>query len=144
MLQPHERTRDAIGHYGRKIFAEEFETYEWTPVVARVDGSLPAAELPRVEGRGSNRIAVARCFLQADEAATVPVRVTGKLKDIELFLGEEQIELPKGGDSATVELRLAEGRSKLTVTGLLDWGFEAVTVELLGEPGAVRVVERER
>ena len=28
VLQPHERTRDAVGHYGLKVFAEDFEGYQ--------------------------------------------------------------------------------------------------------------------
>ncbi len=139
-LQPHERTRDAIGHYGEKIFAEEVATYLWTPVYATVDGGLPAAELPQVVGRGANRYGVGRFFLEVTDGGKVPLKISGKLKDLTLFLGEEEVMLPGEGSETTVELALKPGKHRLTVAGLLGWGFDEVKVELVGDAGQARVV----
>lgn len=138
-LQPHDRTRDAIGHYGEKIFAEEVPSYVWTPIYATVDGGLPAVELPQVVGRGANRYGVGRFFLEVTKGGKVPLKITGKLKDLHLFLGEEQVPLPEEGSEATVELPLAPGKHRVTVAGLLGWGFDAVKVELTGDAGQARV-----
>ncbi|MCB1230629.1 MAG: c-type cytochrome, partial [Verrucomicrobiae bacterium] len=140
VLQPHERTRDAIGHYGEKIFAEDFKTYIWTPLYARVDGSLPADEMPRVEGRGKNRYGVAHFFLDVTAAGKVPLKISGKLKDMHLFVGEEPVKLPEEGEAVTIELDLKPGTHRITVAGLLDWGYDAVTVELTGDAGQAKAL----
>lgn len=140
-LQPHERTRDAIGHYGEKIFAEDFNTYVWTPMYATVDGGLPADELPQVVGRGANRYGVGRFFLDVTQAGEVPLKISGKLKDLHLFLGEEEVKLPEEGDTAEISLDLKPGQHRLTVAGLLGWGFDEVTVELTGDAGQASVLK---
>ena len=53
VMQPHDRTRDGIGHYGPAIFAERFEGYQWQPYGGKVNGELIPAELPKVNGRGT-------------------------------------------------------------------------------------------
>ncbi|NIP98306.1 MAG: c-type cytochrome [Akkermansiaceae bacterium] len=138
-LQPHQRTRDAVGHYGTRVFAEEFPTYQWIPIVAMVNGGLPADELPQVRGRGKNRYGVGRFFLEAAQPAKVPVKINGRLRDLDLFLGEQEIKLSEG-TATTVTLDLKAGRNKVTLAGLLGRGFDAVSVELLGDAGAAEVV----
>ena len=140
VLQPHERTRDDIGHYGERIFAEDFAGYVWTPLYAKVNGELPAAEMPKMVGRGANRYGVGRFFIESKEGGKVPVRVAGKLKDLQVFIGDEKVDLPEDGDLAELELSLKPGRNRITVAGLLGWGFDEVSVELTGDAGRARVL----
>jgi hypothetical protein len=74
VLHPHDRTRDAIGHYGMKIFAEPVESYAWTPLFSKVGGALPLEEMPDMAGRGRNRYGVARTFIDVPAAGTLRVR----------------------------------------------------------------------
>ncbi|MCB1087036.1 MAG: c-type cytochrome, partial [Verrucomicrobiae bacterium] len=140
VLQPHERTRDDIGHYGEKIFAEDFPGYQWSALYARVNGTLPTGEMPQVVGRGSNRFGVGRFFVDANQGGKFPLKISGKLKDLQLYLGEERVELPADGDEASVELSLKLGRHRITVAGLLGYGYDQVKVELTGDAGAAQVV----
>ncbi|MBL9152626.1 MAG: c-type cytochrome [Verrucomicrobiales bacterium] len=139
-LQPHERTRDEIGHYGEKIFAEDFAGYQWVPIYAKVNGDVPSGEMPQVVGRGQNRFGVARSFIEVSQAGKVPVKISGKLKDLHLYIGETKIALPAEGNEATVELDLKPGRHRLTAAGLLGYGYETVRVELTGDAGMARAV----
>ncbi|MCB1092079.1 MAG: hypothetical protein KDL87_11140, partial [Verrucomicrobiae bacterium] len=140
VLLPHERTRDDIGHYGEKIFAEDFPGYQWSALYARVNGTLPTGEMPQVVGRGSNRFGVGRFFVDANQGGKFPLKISGKLKDLQLYLGEERVELPADGDEASVELSLKPGRHRITVAGLLGYGYDQVKVELTGDAGAAQVV----
>lgn len=142
VLMPHERTRDAIGHYGMGIFAEDFNTYQWIPMFAKVGGGLPAAETPDVVGRGSNRFAVARTFLDVTEAGTIKVKLSGKLADLTLFHGDEEIALPDKGQEATVEISVEEaGRQKISIAGLKSYGLEDFSLELLDDAGKVGLID---
>jgi putative heme-binding domain-containing protein len=138
VLKPHERTRDEIGHYGEKIFAEDFVGYQWAPLYAKVAGDLPADEMPKVVGRGQNRFGVARFFIEVSEGGKVPLRITGKLKDLHCYVGDAKVALPADGAEATVELDLKPGRHRVTVAGLLGYGYDAVRVEMTGDAGGAR------
>lgn len=140
VLQPHERTRDEIGHYGEKIFAESFAGYQWTPFYAQVNGDLPAAEMPKVVGRGQNRFGVARFFLEVGQAGKIPLKVSGKLKDLHLFVDETKIMLPSDATETMLEIELKPGKHRVTAAGLLGFGYDALRVELLGDAGAAKVV----
>lgn len=141
-LMPHPRTRDDLGFYGAKIFAEDFDGYMWMPTYSQVDGGLPVGELPEVVGRGRNRYGVARTFVDAKESGTLRFRISGKLADVQLFHGGKQIELPEKGDSADVEISVeSPGRYKLTVVGLKGFGLDAITIEALDDAGAVTFLE---
>ena len=131
VLQPHERTRDAIGHYGTKIFAEEFPTYQWTSFYAKVDGHLPLAEMPDVKGRGRNRYGVARHHFRAAEASQWKLRIEGKSKDLSLFLDEREVVIPKDKQKTEIVIPVSAGDHRLTIVGLKGWGLEAVRVEVL-------------
>ena len=140
VLQPHERTRDAIGHYGKKIFVEKNKDYQWTPLVARVNGTLPAEDLPRVAGRGKNRYGVARFRLRVNEAGRVSFRLNGQLSALTVFVDETETDSPKEGHSGVVEINRQQGISTVTVVGLLGGEMEEFSLELLGEPGAIERV----
>lgn len=141
-LMPHPRTRDDLGFYGSKIFVEDFDGYVWVPVYSEVAGGLPVGELPEVVGRGKNRYGVARTFLDAKSAGTLRLKISGKLADIELFHGEEQISLPEKGENAEIEINVKEpGRQKLTVVGLKGFGLENITIEALDDAGVVSLLE---
>lgn len=140
-LMPHERTRDEIGHQGMIIFTEEIDSYVWLPIYAKVNGSLPVDETPDVVGRGANRYAVARTFIEATDAGPVRLKLTGKLKDLAFFHGEEQISLPETGDEVEITLDIKEaGREKLTIVGLKKYGLDEVAIELLDDAGKTRPV----
>lgn len=141
-LLPHERTRDAIGHYGNAIFVEEIETYQWIPIYSEVAGGVPADETPDVVGRGSNRYAVIRAFVDVPEAGPLKIRLGGKLKDLTLFHGETEIEIPEQGDSVDLSLPVKEpGRQRITLVGLKKYGLADISVELLEDAGKAQLVE---
>ncbi len=139
-LRSHERTSDEIGNEGTRIFAEEDSSYVWTPMVAKVNGSLPADELTPIHGRGDERFGVARFFVEVSTAGTVAMKVRGRLQDLDLYVGGKDIALRSEGSTVTVMVAMKAGRHKLTVAGLLGKGWEAVSVDLLGDAGAARVL----
>ena len=112
-LQPHERTRDEIGHYGESIFAEEFAGYQWTPVYSKVNGELSPSELPLVMGRGKNRWGVVR--FEIDQAVGTPVVL--KINDtnlMHLFVGEKRLTLPENG-AANLPIKVPAAGTKFTL-----------------------------
>ncbi|MEM1444296.1 MAG: hypothetical protein AAGF67_18255, partial [Verrucomicrobiota bacterium] len=140
-LMPHERTRDAIGHQGKVIFTEEIETYVWIPVYSKVNGGIPVDETPDVVGRGKNRYAVVRTYVEAAEAGEMRLRFTGKLNDLVLFHGEEEVPLPEGGNETEIVLKVkSPGLQKLTFAGLKNYGLDEVAVELLDDAGKTQFV----
>ncbi len=142
VLQPHERVRDDIGHYSEKIFAEDFKTYVWTPMYSRVDGSLPTDELPKQVGRGSNRYGVASFEIEVAQAGKVPLKIEAKLADTHLYIGEDKIALPDKGSEASVEIDVKKpGKHKITVAGLLNWGWDSVRVEIPSDAAGVELVK---
>ncbi len=141
-LQPHDRIRDAIGHYGNVIFAEDFKTYVWTPIISRVVGDLPFTEAPDLKGRGANRHTAARTFIDATEAGELRLRISGRLDDLVLFHGEKEIQLPKGASDAEITLTIeAPGRQKLSLAGLKNNGLDGVSLELLDDASKVQPLE---
>jgi putative heme-binding domain-containing protein len=131
-LMPHPSTRDRIGHYGSKIFTEAVSDYVWMPVYATVGGGVPVGELPEVQGRGKNGLGVVRSFLDVKAAGPVKVKLTGKLADLDLFLGETEIPLPDQGNEAELVLEIEEpGIQKLTIAGLKGYGLDTFTLEVL-------------
>jgi putative heme-binding domain-containing protein len=141
-LQPHERTRDDIGHYGQKIFAEDFDGYAWVPIYSKVSGGLPVEETPEVVGRGKNRYAVARTYVDVAKAGSLKIKLSGKLADLALFHGETEIELPENGSEVEIKLPVKEaGRQRLTVVGLKSWGLDQFSLELLDDAGTSQLVE---
>ena len=141
VLQPHGRTRDAIGHYGKKIFTEKIESYQWTPLVTRVNGTVPGEELPRVVGRGKERYGVARFRLQVNEAARISFKLSGKLSDLTVFVDGTEVKGSREGVSDVIELSRKKGTCTVTVVGLLGGGMEDFSVELLGNPGVIEVAQ---
>jgi putative heme-binding domain-containing protein len=118
LLEPNERTRDALGHYGPSYLAMDRAEDVFRKAWARVDGSLPFDEVPEVVGRGRDRFHVARTDLQVERAGSIPLRIEGDLRRIQLFLDAQQIVLPEDGTSARVEVELAAGSHHLTVVGM--------------------------
>jgi len=138
MLSPHERTRDDIGHYGRKIFAEDFDGYVWLPLYSTVSGELPAVEALDVVGRGRNRYAVTRTFLDVKKPGMIKLKVTGKLADLDLFHGGKEIKLPEHGTEAILDLPIKKaGPQKLTLVGLKAHGLDRYSMELLDDASVV-------
>ena len=90
---PHERTRDEIGHQGEIIFTEEIDTYVWLPLYSKVNGSLPVDETPDIVGRGANRHAVARTFIDVTGGEEIRLKLSGKLDDLVFFHGDKEIPL---------------------------------------------------
>ena len=133
--QPHPSTRDAIGHYGSKIFIDPKVDYQWTPAYADVSGGLPTDELPKMVGRGANRMGVARFVIQADKAGSVGLKLP-KTKDVDLFVGDEEIKLQDDVGETVVAVELAAGKTTVTLVGLLGWGLDEFRVEVVDAPGA--------
>jgi len=118
LLEPNERTRDALGHYGPAYFAAERDADVYRRAFARVDGSLPLRELPAIVGRGRDRFRVARATLQVHRTGRIPMRVEGDLSRLQLFADGEQVTLPEAGDAARCEVELDAGVHRLTVVGM--------------------------
>ena len=133
LLEPNERTRDALGHYGPSYFAAVRPEDVYRKTYARVDGSLPLGEFPEVVGRGRDRFRVARVMLEVHQGGRVPLRIEGELAKLQLFADEVQVSLPDDGSTARVEVELAEGPHRLVVVGLpgvdVDGSFR---IELVG------------
>ncbi|MDA7920528.1 c-type cytochrome [Verrucomicrobiales bacterium] len=141
-LMPHERTRDAIGHYGHQIFTEDIKTYQWIPFFAKVTGGVPIPEMPKVVGRGRNRYGVARTFVDVSKAGPVRFKISGKLNDLILLHGENKIELPADVSEAEITLEVKKpGRQKITVSGLNGFGLDDVKVEVLDDAGTVQFID---
>jgi len=102
-LQPHERTKDIMGHYGPKIFAERFDGYQWTPFVSQVNGELPTDELPKVQGRGQNRWGVVRFGLDPSAQGELQLKIN-ETHLMHLFDGDQEIPLPEKG-AATLKIQ---------------------------------------
>ncbi len=98
-LLPHDRTRDDIGHYGEKIFAENFEGYQWMPVGSLVSGDLPVDELPEVRGRGKNRWGVVRFDVEGPAGKPVTLKINDTTLT-HLFSGETRLSLPENGPAS--------------------------------------------
>ncbi|MDF1823803.1 MAG: hypothetical protein P1U68_04125 [Verrucomicrobiales bacterium] len=140
-LMPHERTRDEIGHQGEIIFTEEIDSYVWLPIYSKVNGALPVGETPDIVGRGKNRHAVARTFIDVAESGEIHLRLIGELKDLVFFHGDTEIKLPESGSETEITLQIKEpGRQKLTFSGLKRHGLENVFIELLDDAGTAQFV----
>ncbi|YCM44804.1 PVC-type heme-binding CxxCH protein [Verrucomicrobiaceae bacterium 227] len=112
-LQPHDRTRDIMGHYGPKIFAERFDGYQWTPVVSKVNGELPPEELPKVLGRGRNHWGVVRFGLDPSAEGELQLKINDTHL-MHLFDGEKEIPLPEKG-AATLKIQGGGGSDRFTL-----------------------------
>lgn len=143
-LMPHDRTRDAIGHYGPGIFADNFKTYVWLPQYSQVNGVLPLAELPPVKGRGKQRWSVARFYMDVSKAGKVALGMS-QVKGLHLFVGEEEVKTGVESGGAVVELDLKKGLQEITLAAELGWALKGFQVELLDvkeSPGQVRLLTR--
>ena len=109
-------------------------------MVAKVNGGLPAEELPRIRGRGRKNYGVGRFTLEVSKPGKVTLKISGSLKDLDLFVGGKGVQLPDGKSSAAIEVDLQPGQHKVTVVGLLGVGFDEVSVELLGDAGLARAL----
>jgi hypothetical protein len=101
---------------------------------------LPTDELPKVRGRGRSSYGVARFSLDLAKAGTISFKLTGNLKKLDLFVNDSEIKLPDDKESVTIEVDRPAGRSKVTVIGLLGTELGELSVELLGDAGAFRLV----
>jgi hypothetical protein len=141
-LMPHPSTRDRIGHLGSKIFTEAVSDYVWMPVYATVGGAIPVGELPEVQGRGKNGLGVVRSFLDVKTAGPVKVKLTGKLADLDLFLGDTEIPLPEQGSEAELTLNVKEpGKQKITVAGLKGYGLDTFSLEVLEDAAKAELLQ---
>lgn len=131
VLQPHERTRDYIGFYGKKIFGEDDKTYQWTKLYAKVDGHLPVNEMPSVVGRGRNRYGVARFEFKAPSNTKLKLKIEGKTKDMNLFLNEQEVKLPENGNTALLDIPVKPGDHRITISGLKGWGLDQFRVAVV-------------
>ncbi|MEM1297278.1 MAG: hypothetical protein AAGH89_18080, partial [Verrucomicrobiota bacterium] len=127
-LLPHTRTRDEIGHYGEKIFAEDYSGYQWTPVGSLVDGSLPLNELPKVVGRGKNRWGVVRFEVPGPVGKEVVLNINNT-QLMHLFVGEERLTLPENGP-ASVPVKIPEAGTMFTLAANSAYRKTPVRVEV--------------
>ncbi|MGC6464813.1 MAG: PVC-type heme-binding CxxCH protein [Akkermansiaceae bacterium] len=128
-LKPHERTRDEIGHYGPKIFAERFDGYQWTPAVSRVNGEILPSELPAVVGRGRNRWAVARFGLDESHQGEIILKINDT-QLMHLFDGEKEITLPESGP-ASIKVKGGGAPDRFTLATNSAYRPKPVSVEVV-------------
>ncbi len=137
-LTPHERTRDAIGHYGPGIFADNFKTYAWMPQYSQVNGVLPLNELPLVRGRErleSNRWAVARFYMDITKPGKIALGLN-EVKGLHLFVGEEEVKLAAESGALVVELEAKKGLQEITLAANRGYELKGYQVELLDAKGS--------
>lgn len=141
VLEPGGIHPDAVGHYGTKAFADNKPAWKWKPMFAQVSGTVPASELPKLSGRGRTKYGVARFNLQLNKTGKLELKLSGKLKDLDLFVDDVQIQVPDEGTSRTVEIDRKKGAYQVTVVGLLGQGLNDFSLELLGEPGVLELAK---
>ncbi len=128
VLQPHERTRDLIGHLGQKIFAERFDGYSWMPMVSLVSGELPVDEMPGVLGRGRNLFGVARFGVESAGAGPLVLKLN-ETQMVSLFDGEKEISLPASGP-ASIEVTDGGASDRFTLVVRSSGRTTPVSVEV--------------
>ena len=112
-LQPHDRVRNEIRHFGPALFAERFKGYAWTPVGSLVNGELPPKDLPQVPGSGKSRWGVVRFEVAQPTAGRFSLKIN-ETRSMHLFDGEKEIKLPENGP-ATVELEAGSAAQRFTI-----------------------------
>ena len=105
-----------------------------------MNGALPAEEMPRTVGRGSQRYGVARFRIEVVKTGRISFKLTGQLKNLDLFVDEAEIKLQDDRESATIELDRKAGTFTVTIAGLMGPGLDEFSVELLGNAGTLRAV----
>ena len=58
-------------------------------MVSKVNGTLPAEELPRLSGQGGKRYGAARFVLDVSKPGKVSLKLSGKLANLDLFVDED-------------------------------------------------------
>ena len=134
-LMPHERTRDAIGHYGPQIFADNFKTYVWVPQFSQVNGMLPLEESPLVKGRGRQAWAVVRFYLDVPQDGKVALGLP-ETRGLHLFVGEDEVRLAEDGAQTKVDLKLKKGIQVITLAAVRGQALKGFQVELLDTQGS--------
>ncbi|GIS29241.1 MAG: hypothetical protein CM15mP130_2710 [Verrucomicrobiota bacterium] len=89
-----------IHHYGAKMFTQEFNGYQWKPFYAMVGGELPFDEVPIALNRRGDKYQVMRTQVEVAKKGEHKVRISGNLKHLNLFLGDQEIDIPSEGDQA--------------------------------------------
>jgi hypothetical protein len=82
------------------MFTQEFDGYEWRPFYAMVGGGIPFEEVPVALNRRGDKYQVLRTQVDVVKKGNHKVRLKGNLGDLNLFLGDEEVEIPTGGDQA--------------------------------------------
>ena len=91
-----------VHHYGAKMFTQEFSGYKWEPFYAMVGGGIPAKEVPVALKRRVDQYQVMRTHIEITKPGKHKIRLQGDLSQMNLFLGEFQIELPSKGTDAEI------------------------------------------
>ena len=89
-----------IHHYGAKMFTQEFSGYKWKPFYAMVGGGIPFEEVPVALDRRGDKYQVLRTQVDAVKEGTHKVRLRGNLGDLNLFLGDQEVDFPNDGNQA--------------------------------------------
>jgi hypothetical protein len=82
------------------MFTQEFDGYEWRPFYAMVGGGIPFEEIPVALNRRGDKYQVLRTQVDVVKKGNHKVRLKGNLGDLNLFLGDEEVEIPTEGDQA--------------------------------------------
>ena len=89
-----------IHHYGAKMFTQEFDGYEWQPFYAMVGGGIPFDEIPVALNRRGEKYQVLRTQVEVVKRGNHKMRLKGNLGELNLFLGNQEVEIPSGGEQA--------------------------------------------
>ena len=86
-----------IHHYGAKMFTQEFNGYQWKPFYAMVGGGIPFEEVPVALNRRGDKYQVMRTQVEVAKKGEHKVRISGDLKYLNLFLGDQEIDITSEG-----------------------------------------------
>jgi putative heme-binding domain-containing protein len=128
-LQPTDRIRNEMGHYGPGLFAEPSKEYTWTPVGSFVNGELPTAVLPQIPGNGRSKWGAVRFGVPQSTTGSFSLKINDT-QSMHLFDGEKQIKLPKKGP-ATIEFKAGDAPQRFTIAINSGYRSAPILVEVL-------------
>ena len=69
------------------------------------------------------------------------LKLSGTLKDLVLFHGEQEVALPETGEEVELTLSANDSeRQRLTLVGLKSYGLDDVAIELLDDASTTQLV----
>ncbi|MGE4000700.1 MAG: HEAT repeat domain-containing protein, partial [Planctomycetaceae bacterium] len=138
VLQPTDQAADRIRRVGDFAAAEDDPAFRWEPVYSRVDGSLPAGELPPLNV-GGRQVCFARVHVESDVEGASATLVLRKSREIVGWWNGGPLELGNvTADTLKIDVALHKGRNRLTLSVTPATRQADLRVELRSEAAVVR------